>query len=93
MYLGLLKKPWQHTDAGHSVYSSRLDTKKAYDSVWQNTLLYILYKAGLNSKTWRMLIKFYDNFKCYVKVGNDISDCFLGCWPCATTNISLLLTN
>ena len=60
----------KHLDAGQTVYTCLLDTKKAYDSVWQNGLFYALFSYGINGKSWRVLREFYCNFKCYVRVGN-----------------------
>ena len=52
----------KYIEQDKTVYVSMLDTKKAYDSVWQKGLFYILFEAGLNGKTWRMLMHLYDKF-------------------------------
>ena len=63
-------------EKGHNVYISMIDTQKAFDSVWQNGLFYILYKAGLDGKCWRILCQFYKRFICYVRVGKCLSEGF-----------------
>ena len=59
-----------------SVYVGLLDIKKAYDTVWQDGLFYKLYKLGMNAKAWRILRKFYKNFKCQIKISGGLSDEF-----------------
>ena len=63
----------KYVEEEKNVYVSLLDTKKAYDSVWQDGLFYILYNAGLNGKTWRILRQFYIGFMCHVKIENKLS--------------------
>ena len=57
-----------------SVYVGLLDIEKAYDTVWQNGLFYKLYNAGINGRTWRILRKFYNGFKCQIRVAGTLSE-------------------
>ena len=63
-------------DKGCSVYVAMLDTKKAYDFVWQKGLFYKLYTLNICPKLWRLIMKLYEKFECYVRVGNIMSDGF-----------------
>ena len=66
----------KHNENGINVYVGMLDQKKAYDTVWQDGLFYILYKAGLKGKAWRLMQQFYNGFICYVKIGGKLSHGF-----------------
>ena len=61
---------------GNTVFVAMLDTRKAYDTVWQNGLFYALYKTGICCKTWRICMKFYKKFECHVKIGKHMSESF-----------------
>ena len=63
----------QHRD----VYVGFLDTKKAFDTVWHDGLMYKLFKAGLDPKMWRIVKQMYTGFECAVVIGNSISEWFL----------------
>ena len=65
-----------NVEQGKSVYVGLLDIKKAYDTVWQDGLFYKLYKLGLNGKAWRLLRKFYQQFKCQIKLCGGLSVLF-----------------
>ena len=66
----------KNVEIDKNIYICLLDTKKAYDSVWQDGLFYTLYNEGINGKTWRILQQFYSGFTCYVKINNTLSDGF-----------------
>ena len=62
----------KNVEIDKNIYICLLDTKKAYDSVWQDRLFYTLYNEGINGKTWRILQQFYSGFTSYVKINKDI---------------------
>ena len=66
----------RYNEKGSTVYLSMLDTKKAYDSVWQSGLFYMLYEYGINAKAWRVLRNFYSVFICYVRINSKLSEGF-----------------
>ena len=59
---------------GKTVYTALLDTKKAFDTVWQNGLFYKLRQYGMDRKLWRILKNVYDGFQCAVNVGGRLSE-------------------
>jgi hypothetical protein len=63
-------------DKGKSVYVGILDTKKAYDTVWQDGLFHKIYTLGICGKAWRILRCFYENFSCQVRLGSELSEPF-----------------
>ena len=58
------------------VYVVLLDVRKAFDTVWQDGLFFKLYNYGLSGKTWRILRKLFENFKCCVQVAGQLSESF-----------------
>ena len=58
------------------VYVCLLDTRKAFDTIWQEGLIYKLYNIGMNGKTWRIFCKLLEEFRCSVLIGKDISSPF-----------------
>ncbi len=61
---------------GSAVYTVLLDTKKAFDTVWQNGLFYKLKQYGMDKKLWRILKGVYDNFECTVNIAGRLSEFF-----------------
>ena len=61
---------------GKNVYVCNLDAQKAFDTVWTNGLLYKLYKAGMDTKLWRIIKKLYSNFQCCVAINGVRSESF-----------------
>ena len=49
---------------GETTYMALVDTKKAFDTVWVDGLLYKLYRAGINSKAWSLIYDAYTDFTC-----------------------------
>ena len=64
------------TEDEKPVFIAFLDTKKAFDSVWHNGLMYKLYKMGMDPKMWRLLRNMYSDFKCAVLIDNKLSSWF-----------------
>lgn len=66
----------ENTENDVSSYIGLLDIQKAFDTIWQNGMLYQMYQAGIKGKMWRILRLFYKNFICRVlingKASNDI---------------------
>jgi hypothetical protein len=52
------------------------NAQKAFDTVWTNGLLYKLYKAGMDTKLWRIIKKLYSNFRCCVAINGVRSESF-----------------
>ena len=61
-------------DTKRKVFVAYFDAAKAFDSVWTDGLFYQLRRAGLNGKTWRILYKCYENFRCKVRLADTYSD-------------------
>ena len=59
-----------------NVYVVLLDTRKAFDTVWQDGLFFKLFNIGISGKTWRILRKLFHNFKCSVQIGGKLSESF-----------------
>ena len=56
-----------HVEMGSNLYIGLLDIRKAYDTVWQDGMLYKLFHYGINGKTWRIIRNFYRKFMCQVR--------------------------
>ncbi len=65
-----------------TVYICLLDTRKAFDTVWINGLLFKLLNMGVDMKLWRLLKNHYDGFKCSVMSGGQPSEQFLDLPSC-----------
>ena len=57
-----------------NVFVLYLDVRKAFDSVWIDGLFHRLYALGVTGRTWRILYKTYENFKCRVHVNSSVSE-------------------
>jgi len=64
-------------EKGATVYVGLLDTRKAFDTVWINGLLYKLFKTGMDGKLWRIMKDMYSDFKCCIQTGGIHSSWFL----------------
>ena len=65
-----------NVNRGATVYCGSCDTKKAFDTVWINGLLYKLYILGIDFKIWKMIRSAYTNFQCAVMIGGRLSHWF-----------------
>jgi hypothetical protein len=73
----ILKETLSHcAEGGNSVYVVLLDTKKAFDQVWIDGLMYQLLQCGMDWRLWKMIRNFYTDFKCTVRIGNTTSRWF-----------------
>ena len=66
-----------HVENSGNVYIGLLDTKKAFDTVWQDGLFFKLYRLGLRGKVWRILRLMYKGFVCKIKLCGKISSEFI----------------
>ena len=64
------------TEGGSTAYVCLLDTKQAFDCVWINGLFAQLYRRGIDYDLWWILKAYYDNFKCTVRINNELSRWF-----------------
>ena len=60
--------------ANQKVFVTYLDVSKAFDGVWVWGLFFRLRELGVRGKTWRILYKTYVDFKCRVRIQNQMSD-------------------
>ena len=65
-----------HVNKGNSVYAAFLDTKKAFDTVWIDGLLFKLLKAGMSPKIWRLIKSGYTDFKCAAYINGRAGEWF-----------------
>ena len=61
---------------GDTVHAAFLDTKKAFDSVWTDGLLYKLYMKGFNRRSRVLIRSSYENFACAAYVNGEIGKWF-----------------
>ena len=64
-------------ESNKNVFVSYFDVSKAFDTVWTNGLFYKLSNIGITGRTWRILYKGYNDFKCKVRVDNKLSDWYV----------------
>ena len=67
----------ENIEYNNPVYLALLDTKKAFDTVWQDGLFFKLDEIGIKGKMWRILRLLYDNFMCKVCAAGNTSDGFV----------------
>ncbi len=65
-----------HQERFGTVYAGFLDTKKAFDTVWIDGLLFKLYKSGIDGKIWRLIKAAYTGFQCSVMLNGELSNWF-----------------
>ena len=61
---------------GNTVYTAFLDTKKAFDTIWINGMLYKLLKYGINSKMYWLIKSGYTDYKCTVIIAGETGEWF-----------------
>ena len=54
-----------------------LDVSKVFDGVWIAGLFYRLWEMGIRGKTRRLLYKSYQDFRCRVRIQNQMSEWYL----------------
>ena len=64
-------------DTKSKVFVAYFDGAKAFDSVWTDGLFYQLHNAGLVGKTWRILYKSYEDFRCQVRLSGIYSKWYI----------------
>ncbi len=66
-------------------YAFFLDLQKAYDTVWRDGLLYVLWQKGIRGKVWHYIRDFYCSSKRRVQYNWHLSKCVYidmpGCCP------------
>ena len=61
-------------EVNKNVFVAYYDVAKAFDSVWIDGLFYQLNEMGIRGSLWRILYKTYQNFRCRVRIGDNMSD-------------------
>ena len=61
-------------ETNRNVFVSYYDVSKAFDTVWTDGLFWQLYQKGLTGRLWRLLYSAYVDFKCRVRIGDEVSD-------------------
>ena len=64
-------------DRYHKAILAALDIMKAFDSVWLPGFLVKLHRAGMHTKTWRLLDNAYQGFECAAFVGGMPAEWFV----------------
>ena len=73
----LLRETIAHNlEQDSAMYVWLLDTRKAFDTVWINGLLFKLLDAGITGKLWRILHNHYDGFQCCILTNGKPSEHF-----------------
>jgi len=53
-----------------------IDFKAAFDTIWREALWKIMLQIGIPQKVVTIIKKMYDNTKCAVQIGGQLTDCF-----------------
>ena len=61
-------------ETNDKVFVTYLDVSKAFDGVWIGGLFYRLWEMGIKGRTWRLLFNSYKDFKCRVRIQNELSE-------------------
>ena len=61
-------------ETNEKVFVTYLDVSKAFDGVWIKGLFVSLWDLGIQGRTWRLLYKSYENFKCRVRIQDSLSE-------------------
>lgn len=65
-----------HLNQGQTVYGAFLDTRKAFDTVWINGLLYKLSKTGINCRLWLLIKSAYTDFERSTLIAGETGEWF-----------------
>ncbi len=63
-------------DRRSTVHVACLNIEKAFDKVWQNGLLYKLYKKGINTTLWKIKMESFRDFKLCISLHGHKSEWF-----------------
>lgn len=58
------------------IFPCVVDFKRAFDSIWHDSLLYKLSEMGVGGKTYDVIKSMYSNNKCAFKIGKKQTDLF-----------------
>ena len=61
-------------ETNEKVFVTYLDVSKAFDGVWIKGFFVSLWDLGIQGRTWRLLYKSYENFKCRVRIQDSLSE-------------------
>ena len=61
-------------ESNSKIFVTYLDVSKAFEGVWIAGLFFRLWEMGVRGKTWRLLYNSYQDFRCRVRIQNQMSD-------------------
>ena len=64
-------------ESNRYIFVSYFDVSKAFDTVWTDGLFYKLFNMGITGRTWRILYRGYNDFRCRVRVDDKLSEWYV----------------
>ena len=64
-------------ESNRNIFVSYFDVSKAFDTVWTDGLFYKLFNMGITGRTWRILYRGYNDFRCRVRVDDKLSEWYV----------------